>query len=192
MARPILLIGGVPLNTLSLLLAAAFSSVFLLSAVSKVHSRDTFDEFADSLAQFGIASWSARRLIGASVVGLEFALGIGTLAFPLLQVPRSWSAAVPFTGCVFVASITVALVVAKRSNGAVACHCFGGAETTSLPRHLAGNSVLVAVGLYVGIRGVPSDEGAGDLVLWIGTAVIATAAVLYGGYVRQALSTSAL
>ncbi len=170
------------MNTLSLLLAAAFSSVFLLSAVSKVHSRDTFDEFADSLAQFGIASWSARRLIGASVVGLEFALGIGTLAFPL----------VPFTGCVFVASITVALVVAKRSNGAVACHCFGGAETTSLPRHLAGNSVLVAVGLYVGIRGVPSDEGAGDLVLWIGTAVIATAAVLYGGYVRQALSTSAL
>ncbi len=179
------------MDTLSLLLAGAFSSVFLISAVSKVQSRDTFDEFTDSLAQFGFGSWTLRRLVGAAVVGLEFALAICALALPLLQAPRSWSAGVLYVGCLFVTSLTVALVVAKRSNGVVACHCFGGTETTSLPRHLAGNSVLVAVGLFLAVQGVPSHAEAGDVVLAIGIGAIATATVLYGGDVRQALSTNA-
>lgn len=104
--------------------------VFAVALASKVHSRNNFRAFADSLSALG-----ARRLAGI-VVAAEAAVVV------LLALPTVWGFIVAIgLLAVFIAGI-VRVVQGKRK---VNCRCFGAGGAELNGSHVVRNALLVAV-----------------------------------------------
>jgi hypothetical protein len=145
--------------------ASAFVVVFGAAVTSKVRSRQAFEAFTDSLAQFGFTNHHQRSSLALAVIVLELvsmALTVLTGAPGLLRFGLATA---------LLAAFSVALWLAGRGGDQVACHCFGSASPTPPGLHLIVNSALIALGALAIVLPVTAAT-AGDRVFAGGLGVI--------------------
>lgn len=146
------------------------AAVCLTAVIGKVAGRDRIRAFGRTLATVGVP----RPLlvpVGAAVVAAE--LGVAALTpWPATALAGALLATALF------AVLTAGVVVAVRNRTTASCRCFGLRGTRLGPAHIARNATLTAMAAAaVALSTVRSDDPA-TLVLAVGTATIATLAVV--------------
>lgn len=156
--------------------------VFVVAFVAKARSARSFDDFAASLSQFGIASITAQRLLAAAVLSLEAIASVGLLLahHPLVRF------ALPIA---LLAGFSAGVALGARTGRLSACHCFGTSTTLPAGPHLALNGSLAALGLLAVFAGDPAGS-AGESVLGIGLGVITGVLFVCSADLYAALSTA--
>jgi len=147
--------------------------VFLTAVVGKLRARSAFDDFAGSVAQFGVLPQTWTRPAARLALGTEGAVVL-LLAVPD-TVPVGYLLAIGLLGV-----LTGAMLVAVRRGRRPACLCFGTAGTPIGGRHVTRNVLLMVVaagGLLVALAGGPPTRTGGAL-LALATAVPLAALVV--------------
>jgi hypothetical protein len=151
--------------------------VFAVSALSKLRSRQAFEELVGSLRQFGVpVAW--RRPVGGAVAILESAVVV-LLCGAVVFGSDSGTAARSVVGMgfalatVLLIAFTAGIARALRRGAEAPCRCFGASSTPLGRRHLVRNGLLL-VSTVTGLLGAlvgpvdPPDLGGAAVALLAG------------------------
>ncbi len=168
------------MDYLALAARVAIGFTFLVSAISKLHSRSARAEFATATATM-LAAVLPRRVAPARAKVVAAVVALGELAVVVLvAVPVLARAGMALAGLLLVA-FTVAIGAVLRRGTRTACRCFGGSSTPLSGVHLVRNAVLLAV-VAIGIVLGPGDPGRVEPA---GLTVAAVTAVVVGVVVTR-------
>ncbi|MFJ1805758.1 MULTISPECIES: MauE/DoxX family redox-associated membrane protein [unclassified Streptomyces] len=117
-------------------------TVFLISSVSKARSRESYQDFAHSLAQMRVVPLALEGSATRLVVIAEFAVW-ALLAVPTAQ--AGWMGQLLAAG--LLAAFTVGILRTVRRRSPVTCPCFGVSSTPLGGRHIVRNALLTGVAL---------------------------------------------
>jgi hypothetical protein len=150
--------------------------VFVVSAVSKLRSRQAYAEFVVATGRLSprpVAATTARRLAAVAVAA---ELAVVALALVPATVPAGFGAA-----AALLLVFTGAILLALRRGVRAPCRCFGSSEQPLGYAQVVRNAVLLAVatlGLAGGLATAPSPELAGALVAVVAGGVAAAMVVV--------------
>jgi hypothetical protein len=113
------------------------AGVLLVSTVSKLRNRSSFNAFADSVAETGIVAPTLVRPVAAAVVVTEAA------AVALLVVPRLATAGLVLAFVLLLVFTSVVVMALSRGIQA-SCGCFGASAQPYNAGHLVRNLLLLA------------------------------------------------
>ncbi|MFD8001131.1 MauE/DoxX family redox-associated membrane protein [Streptomyces mirabilis] len=150
-------------------------TVFLISSLSKTRSRESYQDFANSLAQMRVVPLALEGLATRAVVIAEFAVW-ALLAVPTAQAGRLGQ----ILAAGLLAAFTVGISQTVRRRSPVACRCFGDSGTSVGVRHIVRNALLAAVALSCLLVPAPGSASAGK-------AMVAALVGLVTGLVTTAL-----
>lgn len=120
------------MQLLEIAIRTALGAVFAIAAASKLRRRTAFDDFVDTLPQWGPLSLPA---VGAAVVTLELAVPVLLLAWPRAGL---------FLVMALLGSFTAVMVKTLRAGAPLTCRCFGASAQPIGVGHVVRNALLLA------------------------------------------------
>ncbi|WP_255424232.1 MauE/DoxX family redox-associated membrane protein [Corallococcus sp. AB011P] len=149
------------------------SLVFVLAAISKARGRKPFEDFIQTLVNFGLPPSLAGAPLAATLILAEAASAL----LLLLNVAAGYALALALLG-----GFTLGIAWVLRRGAKVACRCFGASNTPVGAAHLVRNGLLLAVT----VAGAVSHAAASGAPVTVAMGAIAgTAGVLGGVFVTR-------
>nr|WP_277989475.1 MauE/DoxX family redox-associated membrane protein [Corallococcus sp. NCSPR001] len=148
------------------------SLVFVVAAFGKARGRKPFEDFIQTLGNFGLPP----SLVGSPLAAFLILAEAASAVLLLLNVAAGYALALALLG-----SFTLGIAWVLRRGGKVACRCFGASNTPVGAAHLVRNVLLLAVTAV----GAVSHAASGAPVTVAMGAIAGTAGVLAGIFVTR-------